>query len=110
MAAIAGGALFFFERPIIASVAWSIGALTLTLGLASPLRAYAGLEKAVAALGRAIGTLLLWLLFTPVFFLFVAPFGLLFKRGARDPLKRRADPDAKSHWRARRSRPLDRPY
>lgn len=111
VAGVAGGAFFFFGRVTMASVVWSLGGLTLLLALASPLGAYAALDRAVARLGQLIGTGLTWILLAPVYYLFFAPFGLLFKRGRKDPMKRALSKDAESYWEARpESRPLDRPY
>ncbi|HJL18757.1 MAG TPA: hypothetical protein RMH99_24055 [Sandaracinaceae bacterium LLY-WYZ-13_1] len=111
VAAVAGGAFFFFDRPVVASVAWGVGGLTLVLALASPLGAYAAVERGVARVGEAVGAVLTWLLLAPVFYLFFAPFGLLFKRGRRDPMKRALERDAETYWEKREpARPLDRPY
>jgi len=111
VAAAAGALLLYFARPIIAYVAFGVGSLTLIVGLASPLGAYAGLERGVAGLSRLVGAILTWLLLAPVFFLFIAPFGLLRKRGARDPLKRRLDRSTDTYWTKRdEARALDKPY
>ncbi len=110
----AAGALFFFalSRPVVGSIAWGVSGLTLALGLASPLGAYAALDRLVTGAGKLVGTALTWLLLTPVYFFFFAPFGWLFKRGARDPMKRDLEPSRESYWREREGedRPLDRPY
>jgi hypothetical protein len=112
VAALAGALFFYFERPVVAYVAWSVGALTLLLAIVSPLGAYAALERAVAKVGLLVGTALSWLLLAPVFFLFVLPFGLLTRRGAKDPLKRAFERDAPSYWKKREHdrANLDRPY
>ncbi|HEY8428482.1 MAG TPA: hypothetical protein VIL20_08920 [Sandaracinaceae bacterium] len=112
VAAAAGAALFYFERTSAAFVAWSLAGLTLALGLASPLGAHAAVDRLVARAGRLVGRAMTVLLLAPVFYLFFAPFGLLFRRGARDPLKRRFEPDATTYWKARREdRPdLERPF
>jgi len=69
------------------------------------------LERGVAGLSRLVGAILTWLLLAPVFFLFIAPFGLLRKRGARDPLKRRLDRSTDTYWTKRdEARALDKPY
>lgn len=108
--AIAGGVIFWLERPIAAYVVWSVGAFVLFLALVSPLGGYAALERAVTFAGRLVGRALTWLLLAPVFYLFFAPFGLLFRRGARDPMKRRFEA-RESYWKERDDRPnLDRPY
>lgn len=112
VALAAGGVLYALERPIMAAVAASLGSLSLLLALASPLGAYAALDRLVTRTGALVGTILTWLLLAPVFYLFFVPFGLLFRRGARDPLRRAIDRDAPSYWTKRASDPprLDRPY
>ena len=112
VAAIAGAIFFFLlARPAVATAAWGVGGLTLLLALVSPLGAYAALDRAVGKVGEWIGTLLTWLLLGPFFYVFVAPFGLLLRRGARDKMQRRLDPDAETYWQKRDAdRPLDRPY
>ncbi|MBX3273845.1 MAG: hypothetical protein KF729_26510 [Sandaracinaceae bacterium] len=111
VAGLAGGAFFYFERPLVATLAWSLGGLGLLLALVSPLGAYARLDRGVAAAGRAIGTALTWLLLTPVYFLFFAPFGWLLRRGPRDRLRRAYAPDAPTYWQKReRARSIDKPY
>lgn len=111
VAGVAGGAFFYFDRVVMAGVAWGVGGLTLVLAMTSPLGAYAALDRAVARLGQGIGGVLTWLLLAPVYLLFFMPFGLLFKRGARDPMKRALSPDAETYWEPRpEARPLDRPY
>ncbi len=117
VAALAGGAFFYFGRVTVASIAWSVGSLTLLLALASPLGAYAAVDRLVARLGALIGTILTWLLLAPVFYLFFTPFGLLFRRGSRDPMRRGFEPSAATYWK-RRNEPsserdraqLERPF
>lgn len=109
----AAGALFFFAlgRPIFGAVVWSIAGLTTGLGLASPLGAYAALDRVVLGAGKLVGAVLTWLLLTPVYFFFFAPFGWLFRRGQRDRLRRRFERDRETYWDERDGeRPIDRPY
>ena len=114
-AASAGGLLFVvFAQRAVAYVAWGLGGFTLLLALISPLGAYAALQRGLEALGRLVGRLMAWLLLAPVFYLFVTPFGLLRRRGARDTLKRRLEPGAASYWRERpedeRVTTLEKPF
>ena len=111
VAAVAGALFFTFGRATVAYAAWGVGGLTLALGLTSPLGAYAALDRAVTKAGELVGTVLTWLLLAPVYYLFFTPFGLLFKRGARDPMKRTLSKDAETYWQKReRVRALDKPY
>lgn len=111
VALIAAGVFVYLDRTVAAAIASTLGVLTLALALLSPLGLYAALDRAVAALGRGVGLVLTWLLLAPVYYLFFAPFGLLFRRGRRDPLRRGFEADARSYWLKRdRARPLDRPY
>jgi len=110
---LAGAGFFFLlARPSFAVVVWSISGLTLLLGLASPLGAYAALDRVVLGASRVVGAVLTWVLLTPVYYLFFAPFGALFRRGRRDKLQRALEKDRASYWREREGedRPLDRPY
>lgn len=111
------GVLFFFDRPIAASVALSISVLTAVLAITSPTKGYLALTRAVDRLGALIGTALTWLLLAPVFFLFFVPFGLLARRGKRDRIGRRFDRSAATYWITRPTKTdaerrieLERPY
>jgi hypothetical protein len=42
-----------------------------------------------------------WILLVPLFVLVFLPFGLLFRRGARDPMERRLDRARSTYWGAR---------
>lgn len=111
--ASAAGAIFFvLHRPVAASIAGGIGTLTLILALASPLGAYAKLDRVVTRAGELVGTVFTWVLLAPVFYLFFTPFGFLFRRGARDPMKRRFEPSAPTYWKKRADdrADLERPY
>ncbi len=105
----AGGLLYYFERPIVAGVAWSISGLTLVLALVSPLGAYAALDRLVARAGRGVGLVLTWLLLAPAYYLVLTPLAWAI-RLRRDPLRRTLEPERESYWSERTSRPLDRPY
>lgn len=73
-------------------------AIVLLAALASPRGLYAILDGMTRAIGRRIGRALTWLLLVPLFYLFFLPFGLLFRRGRRDRLKRSFDKDATTYW------------
>jgi hypothetical protein len=79
-----------------------LGAATIVLlaALTSPRGIYAVLDGMAQAIGRRIGRALTWLLLVPLFYLFFLPFGLLFRRGRRDRLKRSFDSEAPTYWEA----------
>lgn len=109
------GALFFFAFGwrALAYVAWGVSSVILILALVSPFGAHAAIDRVFVGLGRVVGTVLTWVLLAPVFYLFVTPFGLLRRRGARDPLMRRREPERESYWEPHRDGDdprLDRPY
>jgi len=114
--ALVGGGLaallyFVFAQTVLAVVAATVASLTLVLACVSPLGAYAAVEGWLQRLARLVGTVLAWVLLGLAWLLFVAPYGLLMRRGARDALSRRIDEDAPSYWRARDEAPdLTHPY
>ena len=109
-----GGLAFMLGQNYIAYIAWSISALQTTLALASPLGGYEKVLDVVDGVSRVVGRIVGWTLLTPVYFFFFVPFRVLFRRGARDRLTRRIDPDAESYWETRDADkevlPLKRPY
>ncbi len=98
---LVGGAMFLLGHVGIAYVAWSLSGGLALLALLSPLGAHAVVLRAMNAAGRMVGTLVGWILLTPVYFFFFVPFRVLFRRGTRDRMNRRIDPDATSYWRER---------
>jgi hypothetical protein len=113
---VIGGALFAFGAHHVAYVAASLSGLVALLALLSPLGLYRKLDAFAQWSGGIVGAILSWVLLTPVFVLFFVPFGLLFRRGARDRLERRIDRDLPSYWKkldgeaAARAARLERPY
>jgi hypothetical protein len=99
LAAAAGGAvLLFFSLRTPAFVAFALAGVVGVSALVAPTSLYAGLERVVLALGKWTGRVLGWVLLVPVFYLFFAPFGRLFRRGRRDRLQRWLERDAASYW------------
>jgi hypothetical protein len=99
VAAIAGG-LRWIGLDTGAWVVLGAAAIVLLAALASPRGLYAVLDGMAHAIGRRIGRALTWLLLVPLFYLFFLPFGLLFRRGRRDRLKRSFDREASTYWEA----------
>lgn len=95
---------------LVVSPRWAI--LPLSAGVAfaaitwlSPDRLYPRILTAWRWIGRATGGLMTWLLLTPFYYLALTPFGLLRRRGRRDPLTRRRVPGATTYWVERREEP-----
>ena len=83
-----GVVLFLFVSPTIGRIVMAIGSFVLLSALVSPTVVYAGIEKLFEFLGHLLGRGMTWLLMVPLFYLFFLPFGLLFRRGRRDRLRR----------------------
>ncbi len=93
-----GAGVFWFVSQTFGTVIFVIAATIAFAALVSPSGLYALIERAFAALGRGIARLLTWVLLPGIFYLFFVPFGLLFRRGQRDSMKRFFDPSADSYW------------
>lgn len=98
--AIAGG-LYALGHPTVAIIAASIASLTLVLAMVSPLGAFAAIEKVMRGFGVWVGRVVTVVVMLPIFAFFFVPFGLLFRRGAKDPMQRAVDTAASSYWRVR---------
>ena len=93
--------VFLFWSRILGAIALTVGAIVLLSAVVSPTGLYAAIERALASLTRVTGLALTWVFMSLVFFLVVTPFGLLFRRGKRDPMRRYYEPDAPSYWSQR---------
>ena len=93
-----GGVMFWLGLRTPATVVWTLAVVVSGSAVLAPMSLYAAIERGFATLGRWTGLALGWILLTPVFYLFFAPFGKLLRRGRRDRLQRRLDPDATSYW------------
>jgi hypothetical protein len=82
----------------VGMVVLTIAGVILFSALVSPTVLYAGIERIFAALGRWTGQAINWVLMVPLFYLFFLPFGLLFRRGRRDRMKRFFDAEAETYW------------
>ena len=78
-----------------------IASVVLVAAITSPTGLYAALERGLAALTRATGVGLTWIFMSAVFFLAVAPFGLILRRGRRDAMRRYLDANATTYWTER---------
>jgi len=92
---------FFLEHRVIAFLVWSLAGLSLLLGLLHP-PAFRPLHRFGQWLGRVIGTLLLYVLLVPFFFLFFFGVALLLRWQKRDPMQRSFLPSDLTYWIQRR--------
>jgi hypothetical protein len=100
-----GVLLFLLGARIMAFVACGIAGTVLAAALISPERAHAAIERLATRLGEAVGLAMTWLLLTPLFHLFFAPFGLLLRRGRRDRLERHPADRQASAWKPKPPQP-----
>ena len=103
--ALGGGAvaglLFWLWSEAIGTVVATISLVIGLSALLSPHGLYAAIERGLAALGQLTGRWLSWILLGFVFYALVTPFGLLFRRGKRDAMRRRYEPELDSYWEPR---------
>jgi hypothetical protein len=81
-----------------AAVPFTLSAVFLATSLVSPEGLYAALIRLFHVLGEATAKAFTWLLLGSVYYGFFTPFGLLFRRGRRDRLRRSLEPGAPSYW------------
>ena len=98
VAAAVGLLLMNYWSRVVGSVVLVVSAVILLSALASPLGLYAGVQRLFLALGNFMGRLLTWIVMPFVFYVLFSPFGLVFRRGRRDRLKRFFEPDDASYW------------
>jgi hypothetical protein len=95
---LAGTAIFFFLSQTVAYVVWTLAGVILLSALLSPGGAYALIDRGFLALGNLLGRAMTWIVLPAIFYGFFVPFGLLFRRGARDTMKRFYEPEADTYW------------
>lgn len=93
--------IYLLGHPVFAMVVLGIAGFTLAAALLSPLGLSLRIQRFLGHVGTAVGHLVTWLLLVPLFLLFFVPFRLLFRRGRRDPLDRRLEPERATYWRTR---------
>ena len=96
--AIAGSAIFFFFSRTAAYIVWTIAGLILLSALLSPGGLYARIDRFFLSLGHLLGRAMTWVLMPAIFYGFFVPFGLLFRRGRRDTMKRFYEADLDTYW------------
>ncbi len=97
----AGALLFHFVSQTLGTIVCAIGGSVVLAALVSPLGLFAAIDGAFHAVGRLLARGLTWLLMPAIFYLLFLPFGLLFRRGRRDAMKRYYDSEATSYWTVR---------
>jgi SNF family Na+-dependent transporter len=97
----AGLLLAWLASPRLGLVVASIASLISLAAWISPRGAYARIERAFEALGRGIGSAMSWILMPILFVMIFLPFGVLTRRGSKDPLKRFFEASASSYWKVR---------
>jgi hypothetical protein len=95
-----GAALLAFWSPLLGRIVLGIASLVALAALLSPLGIYAALERGLGVLAYKTGVLLTWVLMAVIFYAVFTPFGLIFRRGRRDSLRRASDPALSSYWEA----------
>ena len=98
---VIGVAIFLWWSHVVAYVAFSLSGVLALAGLISPGRAYAGIGRALEAVGAVVGRALSYLVLAPMLVLVFAPLGLMLRRGRGDRLDRALDPGADSYWKDR---------
>jgi hypothetical protein len=95
------GVLAWLGHEHVALVVSSAATLLVLAALLSPLGLYAAIERLFGALGSGVQRTLTWIVLPLIFYLFFVPFGLLFRRGRRDSMRRFYDAGAPSYWSPR---------
>ena len=95
-----GTALLVFWSPLLGRIVLGIASLVALAALVSPLGLYAMLERGLGVLAHKTGVLLTWVLMAVIFYGVFTPFGLIFRRGRRDSLRRFSDAAQASYWEA----------
>lgn len=94
----AAAALLSFWRPGAAWVVAGLALLTVAAALASPLGLYRRLTRGVLLLGRAIATLLTWIVLPILYWLLFFPFGALLRLQGKLGFARAFTRGGESYW------------
>jgi hypothetical protein len=95
---VAAAVIYVLWNPVAAVVVAGIAGLSLILALASPLGAYARIDRWMAGFAHVVGTAVTWLLMPVMFYLVFLPVGLVLRSVGRLRLIRSLDPEAASYW------------
>lgn len=87
-----------FWKPWLAVVVVTLSLITLALALASPLGAYARLERGLDRFAYLVGLSVTWILMPILYYLLFLPTGLALRAGQKLRLTRRPEPDLPTYW------------
>jgi hypothetical protein len=87
----------------------AVGLLAALLGLVHP-RANRFLFVGLTVLAFPIGFVLSYVIMTTLFFVIIAPIGVVMRLLGHDPMRREIDPDADSYWTTARPAPPNARY
>jgi hypothetical protein len=100
VSATAAGFLFWRHAMVMAWIVAAVGAWMLVSALLLP-RAFAAVERAMKAFGRAAGLAVTWVLMAGVYFCCFTPLSWMLGRKARTLLAIGHDKDKASYWNDR---------
>jgi hypothetical protein len=92
------GLFWYFGHQTMAMVAGGIASLLTVVALLSPRVAFVGIQRAFQSFGGFVGRGVSWIILPAIFYLFILPFGMLFRRARRDTMKRFFEDDKDSYW------------
>lgn len=95
------GLIYWFVSTTAGLLIGTVASVILLCAMLSPLGAFAKIESVFNKIGHGIGVGVTWLTLGLLFFGFFFPFGLLFRRGEKDNMKRFYSPKAESYWTQR---------
>lgn len=84
--------------PSVGTAILSVASIILLAALLSPRVLYSGIERLFSVTGRALARGVTWISLVTLLYLVFFPFGVLFRRGRRDRMRRRFEPEATTYW------------
>ena len=107
--ALVGGGIglivYVFGYPVLGSLILFVAGVTLAAASLSPTSIYPMIQELVVALQLLVRKLLTFLSLVFLFYAFFVPFGLLFRRGKKDPMERWTHRPLDSYWKKGRTLP-----
>ncbi len=95
---VIGGLVYTFWSRTAGTVVLSIASFILLAACLSPRGLFALIEGFFEAVGQVLGRVLNTVILAIIFYGFFLPFGLFFRRGRRDPMKRFYESESPSYW------------